>query len=108
MSVTFNSVELPGASKVSMPADILCNETVLYSGKRHVQSTSVIGDRWEFDCLGLKTERDALIALIGSPYTLAIDGESHTNVYIKSFSRKESDAPGYYHFSIGFVKDTSL
>ena len=113
MSVTFGAssssmVTLPRCQEEEHGYNVLTNETVLLSGKISVQASTVYGYNPTFTCVGTATERDSLVALIGSSGTLVINGTTHESMYIKSFGPAQMHPmSSYFTFRISFVKETT-
>jgi len=108
MTTTFNSVPLPNASKISGEVGALINETVLLSGKHSIQATTGTGFGATFRCFGTWAQFEAIIALIGSPYTLITATETYYKCYISGDVKvEESDNPSWFYFDVSFRQDTT-
>lgn len=112
VNVTFNSISLPDAVASSEEElEILSSRTTLHSGAIVADIGSVIANRFSFTCMANnKDVYNQLKALIGSKYTLVVDGESYTKCYISSWSSARRIGTGsirLYTWSIGFEQETA-
>lgn len=108
MSVTFDGVELLHASKLVNTIPVLANETILLSGKRSIQSNANYGFAANYTFLGTFAQVTALLAKVGSPYTLIDNQETHTTCYIYGDIRiTETDSPDYFLCEMGFRQHTA-
>jgi hypothetical protein len=104
----------PIAGKRKGAATVRVTEKTLMSGRRVVRGSVRYGWKETYDCLGTWAEYMALIGMIGQQQTLAITGTpagtlTRTKCQIGGdILYSESENPGYYHFSVTFVQDTSL
>ena len=107
MATTFNGVTLAGAGKAQYSFPTHTNSTTLMSGKNYVQSSAQYGVKVTFECFGTWAEFEAILALVGSKYTLVTEHDTWTNMYIEGEPNvTESDAPGYFKFKVSFVRHT--
>lgn len=107
--VNFGGTELPNASKHKGTIQVLTNDTILIDGKHSIQSSTEVGTAATYTCLGTWAQYEAVLACIGSSATLDTQDESYTNMYISSWDGPtESANPGYYFFTVGFVKETAV
>lgn len=108
MTVTFGSVELKEASKLSNTIGVLANERVLISGRRRIKSNSEFGFGAVYSFIGTWDDVTAILALIGTSQTLTDNEETNTVCYIYGDIKiEESDSPGIYTCEVGFKQDTS-
>jgi hypothetical protein len=109
MSVSFGGVTLPIPQTQSEEYPNTCNETQLYNGKYSIQASTEYAKHFAFSCVGTSSQRDALLALIGTSTSLVVGGTTHDNFFIRSFGPVEKiSMTNYYSFSIAFAQDTSL
>ena len=107
MTVTFDSVEIPNASKISEEFPTLTKETTLLSGKISVQSSTEHGYGATFKGFGTEAQADALLEKIGTKGSLIVNGATHGNCVIKGVPEKEeSDNPAWFFITLNFVQDT--
>ncbi len=112
VNVTFNGISLPDAVASSEEElEILSSRTTLHSGAIVADIGSVIANRFSFTCMANnKVTYNQLKALIGSKYTLVVDGEPYTKCYISSWSSARRIGTGsvrLYTWSIGFEQETA-
>lgn len=107
MAVTFDTVTLIDASKLSNTYPVLANETVLLSGKRAIQASTEYGFSAIYSFLGTWSQVAAILAKVGAAGTLTDNETSYTNCYIYGDIKiEETDSPGYYTCQVGFRQDT--
>ena len=118
VTITFGSLtmmgtnETPVAGKRAGTTKVQTTDTLLLSGKHSVQPTVNYGWSESYECMGTWADYLALIALIGQKLTLTItDTVAGTLTYTKcaisgDISFRESDNPGYYYWTVGFVQET--
>jgi hypothetical protein len=107
MTVTFDSLEIPNPSKIDEEYPVVCNEEILESCKRSVQSSTEYGYHATFTALGTYAEALAFLAKIGTKGTLSVNGTEHTNCCISApLGIKETDNPGEFFFRLSFVRET--
>jgi hypothetical protein len=105
--VIFDGQVLTNASNFDDDAGVICEETVLHSGKIFINTCSVTAFRPSFTCLTESIyEIRNLKSKIGQKLTLTIDGTDYLKCAIKSFKSKQY-APGKYKYDIGFTQETA-
>ena len=109
MSVTFNStVTLANASREDSGVAIRATEHILIDGKSKVQAATETGRRWRFNCITQDfSDITDLIALVGTAYTLSVEGTDYTNCYLIGEIRYRTVVPGTWTYSAEFVRDTA-
>lgn len=101
-AITFYSVPLPHASKLSEDSSIRIKEVVLLSGKPYVQSNTNRGFGASYSCLCTWGEYGAILACIGVSGSLVTINSTYTNCFISSLKVQETDSPGYYRVDVSF------
>jgi hypothetical protein len=106
MATTFNSIPLPNASKIKHRNVIAIRDSLMLDGKHMITSNVNMGFEADYRCLGTWAQYEAVLALVGTPYTLITETETYTNCYISVGDPSESDNPGYFYFDVSFKRDT--
>lgn len=106
MATTFNGVTLPNASKISEQPIVALSDTLLVSGYHSVQTNPNLGFGATYRCLGTWAQYAAILALVGTKYTLVTEQTSYTNCAISSIKVQESDNPGFFYFDVEFKRET--
>lgn len=108
MTTTFDSVEIIHASKISGRASPLVRDTVLLSGKHSVQRNANYGQGWTYVGLGVWGDVAAILAKIGARGSLVCTEGTFTNCVISGdITYEETDDPGYYFYTVGFIQETA-
>lgn len=110
LDVTFAGIKLSTISEPEPLYDIPFSETELASGKNFVQASPEVKFSKTYICAPAPySEKQAIIAMLGIPGDLVIDGVTYSSVYIKpplSFIDLIPGA-GKYMYTINFVRHTS-
>jgi len=112
ITATFNGISLPNCTSAGdEELEIISSRTVLHSGKTAANIGVYTSKRFTFQCMSNnKTVYNQLVALIGSKYTLVVDGETVTKAYISSWSNARKIGTGtnrLYTWVIGFEQETA-
>jgi hypothetical protein len=108
MTVTFAGITLPRCQEEAPGYDVRLGENLLMTGELSIQPSTIYGYNPTFKCVGTATERDSLLAVIGSVGTLIINTSSHASMYIKSFGPAQAvPMSSYYTFQISFIRGSS-
>lgn len=108
MSVLFSTVTLANASRQDVGVAIRATEHILIDGKSKVISAAETGRKWRFNCITqVFSNITDLVALVGTAYTLTVEGTDYTNCYLIGEIRYREVVPGTWTYSAEFVRDTS-
>lgn len=108
MATSFAGHTLPNASKIAHDYSIALRDSLLLVGTHMIQSNANMGFSATYRCFGTWAEFETILAHVGSSGTLITEAEpsGYTNCYISSIKVLESDNPNYFHFDVGFSRDT--
>ena len=118
VTITFGTVTLMGSNKTPVAGKrratpvILTTDTLLLSGLHSVQTNPNMGWKESYDCMGTWADYLAIIGQVGKKLTLTISGTpagtlTYTNCVISSLgTATEGDNPGYYYWTVEFVRET--
>lgn len=108
LDVTFGGVALTVLSEIGPSYEIPFNETILASGKKYIQASTEVQFSKTYLCGPVTyAERQAVLALLGIPSDLIIDGTTYTGCYIKPPLTFQQLVPGKWQYQITIVQHTS-